>query len=511
MKRNKKKKVNIGKEIASLFTKRKIISLVCSILSLAVAVGYFVYTAMCGFNIDTVTKVMGDTADGLWGFQLIKYASLNLIFSVLGIMLFAIFGLYRVLMAYYYFKIFKGKEDFYKSQRKETVLFSVLSLVMVVVYGILYSNEKITMPFVKNEGVLAMLIVYIVLALLPIVEMVGNAITIAIENKKKKKDEVPDKDKIAKEIDELAARNAELAKSGGEETKEETSETEEGFGKDKRREVTDKITAMLKKAGLYDEEENRENGESEEGEESGGNGGNGGKTVEIDGESGVEEEKAEEKLVETAEETPENIVLTDEKPAEEIAEKADEILAEEPEEDDEEEIEETEEVGEETEKADDEGLEETEETEEEVEEIAEAEEEKETAEIAKTEETAAEISDGNAILDKKEDSEYNISDRELERLTEIYERDIRVLIGKLDASSRTYRSARRTRRNRGDDSREKGQRKARRGIRENALRRSDRKRGSGRSGKGRGKKGTRKFRNGLVKGQNRKVGRTCRR
>ena len=505
MKRNKKKKVNIGKAIASLFTKRKIISLVCSILSLAVAVGYFVYTAMCGFNIDTVTKVMGDTADGLWGFQLIKYASLNLIFSVLGIMLFAIFGLYRVLMAYYYFKIFKGKEDFYKSQRKETVLFSVLSLVMVVVYGILYSNEKITMPFVKNEGVLAMLIVYIVLALLPIVEMVGNAITIAIENKKKKKDEVPDKDKIAKEIDELAARNAELAKSGGEETKEETSETEEGFGKDKRREVTDKITAMLKKAGLYDEEENRENGESEEGEESGG------KTVEIDGESGVEEEKAEEKLAETAEETPENIVLTDEKPAEEIAEKADEILAEEPEEKVEEEIEETEEVGEETEKADDEGLEETEETEEEVEEIAEAEEEKETAEIAKTEKTAAEISDGNAILDKKEDSEYNISDRELERLTEIYERDIRVLIGKLDASSRTYRSARRTRRNRGDDSREKGQRKARRGIREDALRRSDRKRGNGRSGKGRGKKGTRKFRNGLVKGQNRKVGRTCRR
>lgn len=490
MKRNKKKKVNIGKAIASLFTKRKIISLVCSILSLAVAVGYFVYTAMCGFNIDTVTKVMGDTADGLWGFQLIKYASLNLIFSVLGIMLFAIFGLYRVLMAYYYFKIFKGKEDFYKSQRKETVLFSVLSLVMVVVYGILYSNEKITMPFVKNEGVLAMLIVYIVLALLPIVEMVGNAITIAIENKKKKKDEVPDKDKIAKEIDELAARNAELAKSGGEETKEETSETEEGFGKDKRREVTDKITAMLKKAGLYDEEEDRENGEIEEGEESDENGE---KTAESDGKSGgVEEEKADEKPAETAEETPDNIVLTDEKPAEEIAEKADEILAEEPE------------------KADDEGLEETEETEEEVEEIAEAEEEKETAEIAKTEETAAEISDGNAILDKKEDSEYNISDRELERLTEIYERDIRVLIGKLDASSRTYRSARRTRRNRGDDSREKGQRKARRGIRENALRRSDRKRGSGRSGKGRGKKGTRKFRNGLVKGQNRKVGRTCR-
>ena len=508
MKRNKKKKVNIGKAIASLFTKRKIISLVCSILSLAVAVGYFVYTAMCGFNIDTVTKVMGDTADGLWGFQLIKYASLNLIFSVLGIMLFAIFGLYRVLMAYYYFKIFKGKEDFYKSQRKETVLFSVLSLVMVVVYGILYSNEKITMPFVKNEGVLAMLIVYIVLALLPIVEMVGNAITIAIENKKKKKDEVPDKDKIAKEIDELAARNAELAKSGGEETKEETSETEEGFGKDKRREVTDKITAMLKKAGLYDEEENRENGESEEGEESGG------KTVEIDGESGVEEEKAEEKLAETAEETPENIVLTDEKPAEEIAEKADEILAEEPEENIEEEIEETEEVGEEAEKADDEVPEETEEseeTEDEGEEIAEAEEGKETAEIAETEETAAETSDGNAILDKKEDSEYNISDRELERLTEIYERDIRVLIGKLDASSRTYRSARRTRRNRGDDSREKGQRKARRGIREDALRRSDRKRGNGRSGKGRGKKGTRKFRNGLVKGQNRKVGRTCRR
>lgn len=255
MKKNKRKKFNIGKGIASLFTKRKIISLMCSILSLAVAVGYFVYTAMCGFNIDTVTKAMGDTADGLWGFKLIKYASLNLIFSVLGIMLFAIFGLYRLLMAYYYFKIYRGKEDFYKSQRKETILFSVLSLVMVVVYGILYSNEKITMPFVKNEGVLAMLIVYIILALLPIVEMVGNAITIAIENRIKKKGEIPDKDKIAKEIDELAAKNAELAKSGDEGgSKEETLEKEEGFGKKKRREVTDKITAMLKKAGLYDED-----------------------------------------------------------------------------------------------------------------------------------------------------------------------------------------------------------------------------------------------------------------
>ena len=255
MKKNKRKKFNIGKGIASLFTKWKIISLTCSILSLAVAVGYFVYTAMCGFNIDTVTKAMGDTADGLWGFKLIKYASLNLIFSVLGIMLFAIFGLYRLLMAYYYFKIYRGKEDFYKSQRKETILFSVLSLVMVVVYGILYSNEKITMPFVKNEGVLAMLIVYIILALLPIVEMVGNAITIAIENRIKKKGEIPDKDKIVKEIDELAAKNAELAKGGDDgEVKEETSEKEEGFGKKKRREVTDKITAMLKKSGLYDED-----------------------------------------------------------------------------------------------------------------------------------------------------------------------------------------------------------------------------------------------------------------
>lgn len=255
MKKRKKKKFNIGKGIASLFTKRKIISLTCSILSLAVAVGYFVYTAMCGFNIDTVTKAMGDTADGLWGFKLIKYASLNLIFSVLGIMLFAIFGLYRLLMAYYYFKVYRGKEDFYKSQRKETILFSVLSLVMVVVYGILYSNKKITMPFVKNEGVLAMFIVYIVLALLPIVEMAGNAITIAIENRIKKKGEIPDKDKIAKEIDELAAKNAELAKSADKDgATEENSEKEEGFGKKKRREVTDKITAMLKKAGLYNEE-----------------------------------------------------------------------------------------------------------------------------------------------------------------------------------------------------------------------------------------------------------------
>ena len=58
-------------------------------------------------------------------------------------------------------------------------------------------------------------------------------------------------DKIAKEIDELAAKNAELAKSGDkDEVKEEISEKEEGFGKKKRREVTDKITAMLKKASF---------------------------------------------------------------------------------------------------------------------------------------------------------------------------------------------------------------------------------------------------------------------
>lgn len=435
MKKNKRKKFNIGKGIASLFTKRKIISLTCSILSLAVAVGYFVYTAMCGFNIDTVTKAMGDTADGLWGFKLIKYASLNLIFSVLGIMLFAIFGLYRLLMAYYYFKIYRGKEDFYKSQRKETILFSVLSLVMVVVYGILYSNEKITMPFVKNEGVLAILIVYIILALLPIVEMVGNAITIAIENRIKKKGEIPDKDKIAKEIDELAAKNAELAKSGDEdEVKEENSEKEEGFGKKKRREVTDKITAMLKKAGLYDEDV-------------------------------VEAVEKPEEDMEKAEKANEAVLGNFENVVGKITETAGE---------------------EKTEKS--EGVK----------------EEKETAETVKT-------SDGNAILDKKYDSEYNISEKELERLTEIYESDIKVSIGELGASSHTDRRAWRACRNRDVHTYEKREGKTGRGIREDALRLSDRKRRNGRNGKGRGKKGTRKFRNGLVKRQNRKVGRSCRR
>lgn len=446
MKRNKKKKVNIGKGIAALFTKRKIISLACSILSLAVAVGYFVYTAMCVFNIDTVKKVMSDTADGLWGFQLIKYAGLNLIFSVLGIMLFGIFGLYRLLMTYYYFKIFRGKAEFYKSQRKETILFSVLSLVMVAVYGFLYSDEKITMPFVKNDGALAMFIVYLVLAFLPIVEMVGNAITIAIENKKRKKEEVPDKDKIAKEIDELAAKNAELAAKGEgkKTTKEENSETgEEGFGKGKRREVTDKITAMLKRSGLYDDEEDDE----------------------------------------------EKVVKAEEEIAEEVGGASEEVL---------------------------------EETKEEAEEIAETEEETNfgtadektngiTDGTVKAEESTGEKGDENAVLDKPENSEYNISEEELKRLTEIYERDIRVFIGKLDAGSRSHRRIRHTCRNRCDDSRKKGQRKARRRIREDALRRSDRKRRGGRSGKSRGQKGTRKFRNGLVKGQNRKVGRTCRR
>lgn len=442
MKKNKRKKFNIGKGIASLFTKRKIISLTCSILSLAVAVGYFAYTAMCGFNIDTVTKSMGDTADGLWGFKLIKYASLNLIFSVLGIMLFAIFGLYRLLMAYYYFKIYRGKEDFYKSQRKETILFSVLSLVMVVVYGILYSNEKITMPFVKNEGVLAMLIVYIILALLPIVEMVGNAITIAIENRIKKKGEIPDKDKIAKEIDELAAKNAELAKSGDEgEVKEETSEKEEGFGKKKRREVTDKITAMLKKSGLYDEDV-------------------------------VETVEKPEEDMEKAEKANEAVLGNSESVVGKITETAGE---------------------EKTEKS--EGVK----------------EEKETAETVKIEEKTVKTSDGNAILDKKYDSEYNISEKELERLTEIYESDIKVSIGELGASSHTDRRAWRTCRNRDVHTYEKREGKTGRGIREDALRRSDRKRRNGRSGKGRGKKGTRKFRNGLVKRQNRKVGRSCRR
>ena len=89
-----KRKNGFRKTLEYLCTRRRIVSFVVAVLSAAAAVGYVVYAGVCAFNIDKVKETM----KGLWGFQFVASVGLYTLFSVLGIILFSVLGLYRALM-----------------------------------------------------------------------------------------------------------------------------------------------------------------------------------------------------------------------------------------------------------------------------------------------------------------------------------------------------------------------------------------------------------------------------
>lgn len=191
-----KRKNRFRKTLEYLCARRRILSFVVAVLSAAVAVGYVVYAGVCAFNIDKVKETM----KGLWGFQFVASVGLYTLFSVLGIILFSVLGLYRALMCYFYYKLYKGSVDFYRERGKDIFLFSALSFVMAGVYFFLYYKDGVTMPYLGKGGSLTAAIIYLLFGGLPIAEKIVCDITVKIM-KKENGAKVPKKDDIEEELE----------------------------------------------------------------------------------------------------------------------------------------------------------------------------------------------------------------------------------------------------------------------------------------------------------------------
>ena len=191
-----KRKNRFRKTLEYLCARRRILSFVVAVLSAAAAVGYVVYAGVCAFNIDKVKETM----KGLWGFQFVASVGLYTLFSVLGIILFSVLGLYRALMCYFYYKLYRGSVDFYRERGKDIFLFSALSFVMVGVYFFLYYKDGVTMPYLGKGGSLTAAIIYLLFGGLPIAEKIVCDITVKIM-KKESGAKVPKKDDIEEELE----------------------------------------------------------------------------------------------------------------------------------------------------------------------------------------------------------------------------------------------------------------------------------------------------------------------
>ncbi len=264
--KKKRRKPNFKKAVEALFAKKRYLSLACAVLSGALACAYVVYAVLCACNIGVVSEVMTNTADGLWGIQLVKYVGLSLIFSILGIVAFGVLGIYRALMVYYHAKIFGGDRKFFKEQRKGTIGFSFLALVMTFVFGFVYYNGNFTLPFVGDVGALVAAITYLVLALLPVIEIIGEAIVGVVEKRRLKKQATPDKDDIVEEIDALAERSVERATAERGEDPKTIDEDQPSEIGNERRDASDRILARFKKIGVLtdDEDSSEKDGDSSE-------------------------------------------------------------------------------------------------------------------------------------------------------------------------------------------------------------------------------------------------------
>lgn len=191
-----KRKNRFRKTLEYLCARRRILSFVVAVLSAAAAVGYVVYAGVCAFNIDKVKETM----KGLWGFQFVASVGLYTLFSVLGIILFSVLGLYRALMCYFYYKLYRGSVDFYRERGKDIFLFSTLSFVMAGVYFFLYYKDGVTMPYLGKGGSLTAAIIYLIFGGLPIAEKIVCDITVKIM-KKESGAKVPKKDDIEEELE----------------------------------------------------------------------------------------------------------------------------------------------------------------------------------------------------------------------------------------------------------------------------------------------------------------------
>lgn len=181
--------------------KKKYISLVTSALSAVAAVFLLTCTVICIFQIKTVVKTIQDVTDDLSGIKLIKYAGVAYLFAVLGICLTLMLAFYRASLAYYYFKIYRGDETFYRERKSGIIGFSVLAIVAAAAC-IAFGNVK-SEDLPQNLPALLRVFAafYIVLAVLPVGELVYTAIAGTLSGETVLSAAVPAKEEITASLE----------------------------------------------------------------------------------------------------------------------------------------------------------------------------------------------------------------------------------------------------------------------------------------------------------------------
>ena len=181
--------------------KKKYISLVTSALSAVAAVFLLTCTVICIFQIKTVVKTIQDVTDDLSGIKLIKYAGIAYLFAVLGICLTLMLAFYRASLAYYYFKIYRGDEAFYRERKNGIIGFSVLAVVAAAACIALGNIKSEDLPRDLPILLRVFAVFYIVLAILPIGELVYTAIAGTLSGKTVLSAAVPAKEEIAASLE----------------------------------------------------------------------------------------------------------------------------------------------------------------------------------------------------------------------------------------------------------------------------------------------------------------------
>lgn len=216
----KKRKSEFKRTMEYLCTRKRLISLLVGVLSVAVAAAYIVLSVACIFNIDNVKE----SVKGLWGFKYIANVGLYTLFSVLGIILFFVLGLYRGMMSYFYFKLYSCEVKFYKERLRDIILFSAFSVVMSGVYFFLYTKDGFSFPFLTSGVLMTGAIAYLVIGILPIAErIICSSVVKAME--KDSLGKVPVKEEIFDELETDADKQIKKAMFKNSKDKTATSTT----------------------------------------------------------------------------------------------------------------------------------------------------------------------------------------------------------------------------------------------------------------------------------------------
>ncbi len=189
--------------------KRKYLSLFTAVTSLMMVATYVVLGVLMVIRVANGKEYTPTVEENLWIVQVlerVKKAGFNIFFSIMGIILASILAFYRVMLSYFYFKIYRSSADFYKARLGDIILYSLLAVVMAVVSGWLSFGEKGIMPIEVQPVILIAFICYIVVASLPLIEIF--IVNLIILLARKTAEQVPVRGDIVDELDNLADKTA---------------------------------------------------------------------------------------------------------------------------------------------------------------------------------------------------------------------------------------------------------------------------------------------------------------